>query len=661
MPVQQVERKLAAILAADVVGYSRLMGQDEADTLARLKEHRRELIDPKVGEHKGRIVKTTGDGILIEFPSVVEAVSCAVAVQRGMADRNVATPESDRIVFRVGINLGDIIIDEDDIFGDGVNVAARLESLAAPGGICVSRMVRDQVRDRLPFSFEDLGEQTVKNIARPIRAFAVNVNGAPAVPPLANSIRSTGTRHAIIVAASLFVVLCAGLGAWLIWSRSVPAPIAAQAPTGGRVPSSGVPIVATQAPRLSIVVLPLNNLSKDPEQEYFADGVSDDLTTDLTRITDSFVIAHNTALTYKGKAVDVKQIGKELGVRYALEGSVRRTGQRVEVNVQLIDTESGAHVWANRFDADRADLEKAQDDIVARLAVALRLEILEAAGRRIEREQPVNPDASDFVMRGWVWYYRPVSTQNLLEAQTAFERALELDPQSVNAKIGLATVLTEFVVNVRQHVVNDTTISPAQDIARADQLLTEVMAHGTESARAYFAIGRLRRIQGRLIESRMELTKGLALDRNNQGVVLQLGITTMMLGQPEAALPYFDKAIKINGGHANEFYFTYWMGQCYLLLGRNDESIESLREAHTAKPEMAGASLLLAAALGLQGDLEAAKAALSDALKLKPKWNTMAQLSAGIGAVFWAPSPEFVALRKKTIDVGLIRAGLREE
>jgi adenylate cyclase len=652
-PVERIERRLAAILAADVVGYSRLMGNDEVGTLERLKAHRSLLIDPKIREHHGRIVKTTGDGMLVEFGSVVDAVSCAVEMQRGMVDRNTDMPEDQRILWRIGINLGDVIIDGDDIHGDGVNVAARLEALAEPGGICVSRMVHDQVRDKLPYSFDDMGEQSVKNIARPVRADALSaatVATTPLVPtqrpPQPGPARRSVVPGPAVIAASVGVLIVIGLGGWWMWPHVGPSPASVQAPA------------AKPAPRLSIVVLPFTNLSNDPEQEFFADGVTDDLTTDLTRITDSFVISRTTAFTYRGKAIDVKQIGKDLGVRYALEGSVRRVGQQVQANVQLIDTETGAHVWADRLEADRADLAKAQDAIVGRLANALKLEIVEAAVRRIELERPVNPEASDFVMRGWALYYRPISTPILLEAQAAFERALALDPQSVDAKIGLATVLTEFVANGRAHVVDGATVSRDQDLAHSDQLLAEAMAHGTESARAYFATARLRRLQNRLIESRIELEKGIVLDRNHPGIILQLGITLLFLGQPEAALPQFEKALELNSRYGNPFFYQFWLGYCHLLMAQTDEAIDSLRKARAANPEFPPNSLFLAVALGFKGDIDEAKAALAEAHKLRPEWDSFAKLSKGNN---WNGSPQFVALREKTLDVGLRRAGLPEE
>src|SRR6202140_2234677 len=313
MSGERVERRLAAILAADVVGYSRLMGQDEAGTLNRLRTHRREFIDPKIAEHRGRIVKTTGDGILIEFPSVVEAVACAVAVQRGMADRNVSAPEDQRIVFRVGVNLGDIIIAEDnDIHGDGVNVAARLEGIAEPGEICVSRVVRDQVRDKLDIAFEDMGEQALKNIARSVRVYRVRRDASERMPT---------------------------------------------APAAETTPILALP------DKPSIAVLPFQNMSGDPEQEYFVDGMVEEIVTALSRIRWLFVIARNSTFAYKGRAVDVKEVGRELGVRYVLEGSVRKAGSRVRITGQLIDADTGTHLWADRFDGSLDDVFDLQDKI----------------------------------------------------------------------------------------------------------------------------------------------------------------------------------------------------------------------------------------------------------------------------------------------------------
>jgi len=444
------KRRLAAILAADVAGYSRLMGANEQGTFDRLKAIHRQLVDPKITEHHGRIVKTTGDGLLAEFSSVVNAVRCAVEFQRGMVDRNAAIAEDKRITFRVGINLGDIIVDGDDIFGDGVNVAARLEALAEPGGICISRTVRDHIGDRLPYAFEDIGEQSVKNIVQPVHAYALSAAAVASLPEVTvlfpTSLPGRRNRPLAVLLVSLAAAIGIGIAVWWAWPRgnTSAVPVQVSAATGVQHPPATEP---KSAPRLSIVVLPFSNLSSDPDQEYFADGITDDLTTDLSRISGSFVIARNTAFTYKDKPTDTRQIGRELGVRYVLEGSVRRTGDQVRVNAQLIDTETGAHLWADQFDTNIANLAKAQSEITGRLAWTLNIELISDAGRRIEQENAIDPDTRDLVMRGWAWWYGPQSPKTAQEALRAFERALEIDPRSNDAKLGIARVLVGSVTN----------------------------------------------------------------------------------------------------------------------------------------------------------------------------------------------------------------------
>jgi TolB-like protein len=427
------------------------------------------------------------------------------------------------------------------------------------------------------------------------------------------------------------------------------------APVSVRPPQWGgtQPVAITGTPpRLSIVVLPFTNLSNDPEQEYFADGITDDLTADLSRISGSFVIAHTTAITYRGKPADVRQIGRELGVRYVLEGSVRRVADQVHVNAQLIDAESGAHIWTDRFDTDRTNLAKAQDEIVGRLARTLHLGILEAAARRIDQENLANADAHDFATRGWAWYYRPVTTASREEAQRAFEQALEIDPQSVEAKVGLATVVSE---NVAMSVSR----SRAYDETRSEQLLLEALERDANYAQAYFAMGRLRRLQNRMVESRIELEKAIALDRNYASAIQQLGVTLLYLGQPEAALPHLEKALQLNPRHGNLFFYYHWLGHSHLLLGDADEAIDFLRKSRAANPRPWYVHMMLAAALGFRGDVDEAKATLGESLKLSPELNSMARLRASFPP--FATNPQHVALREKTADVGLRRAGMPEE
>jgi TolB-like protein/class 3 adenylate cyclase len=599
--VSKSSRRLAAILAADVAGYSRLMGADEEGTHERLKGHLQELVEPKIAEHRGRVVKNTGDGFLADFASVVDAVRCAVEIQQGMADREPEVPEDRRIRLRIGINLGDVIVEAHDIFGDGVNVAARLEALAEPGGICVSRMVRDNVRDKLDYAFEDLGEQQVKNIARPVRIYALRPE-----PTLSLTV--------------------AGAAA---------------------IPQTAV------APRLSIVVLPFANLSNDPEQEYFADGITDDLTTDLSRISGSFVIARNTAFTYKGKSVEARQIGRELGVRYILEGSVRRTGEQVRVNVQLIDAETGAHLWADRFDTDRTNLPDAQDEIIGRLARSLNLEMVRDAGRRVEREQAVDPDARDVVMRAWALWYGPGYPANAKEALRGFERALEIDPRSIDAKLGIARVSLGIVGDGLSNSVK-------HDQAQAQKLLAEVLERDPNRSLAHAVLGVLRRIEGRLAEALTELDAAVALDPNDAWAVRQLGQILVGSGDPAAAIPHLAKAIRLNPREPAVGSAYAALGACHLYLGRTEEAIYFERRARTEHPRVWWIPLVLAGALGLKGDIGEAQAEIAEALKLKPEVNSVAKWRA-IGATMGISDPRHQALMENTVYAGLRRAGFPDE
>jgi TolB-like protein/class 3 adenylate cyclase len=417
-------RKIAAILVADVVGYSRLAGADEERTLARLRSLRSDLIDPAIAAHHGRVVKRTGDGIIIEFRSVVDAVRCAIEVQSGMVERNAGVPEDRRIEFRIGVHLGDVVEEADgDLMGDGVNIAARLEAIAEPGGVCLSDDAWRQVRDRVNEPFIDLGERALKNLARPMRVYALS-----------------------------------------------PSPAAAT-----RAPSVAA-VEKREPPRLSLVVLPFANIGGDSSHEHFVDGVSESLTTDLSRIRGAFVIARNTAFTYKGKPIDVKAIGRELNVRYVLEGSVQRSGNRMRVNVQLIAAETGNHLWAERFDKPLADLFDMQDEIVARLAGALNAQLLAAEARRAE--QAPNPDSMDLYFQGMAWLNKGTTPDNVAQARNFFHRALTVDPDNVDALIGSA------VADVRKGA-NLFVTDPMAAFAAAEAKLTKAVSLVPDHARGH--------------------------------------------------------------------------------------------------------------------------------------------------------------------------------
>jgi len=596
MTIASTSRRLAAILAADVVGYSRLMGADEEGTHERFKAHLVELVDPKIREHHGRIVKTTGDGVLAEFASVVHAVRCAGEIQRSMADRDLDLAEERRLRFRIGVNLGDVIADGGDIYGDGVNIAVRLEGSAEPGSICVSGTVRDHVGDRLPYAFEDMGEQSVKNIARPVRAYAVRPKGTARLPT-------------------------------------------------GNVSSS--PSVA--APRLSIVVLPFTNLNDDREQQYFADGITEDLTTDLSRLENMFVISRNTAFTYRNKPIDTKQIGCELGVRYVLEGSVRRSGNQLRINTQLIDAASDAHLWAERFDRDTGDLFALQNEITSCLANTLGVELIAAeAARRTE-----HPDALDYILRGRAAGLRPYSSANQREQIGLFEHALAHDPESVEAQSRLALLLVERVVSLMSD-------SATVDLERAEGLVARALAAKPRSAVAHFVKGRVLQAQKRWEEAIFEYESALALDRNLVGALHELGWCKLSTGSIEEAIPLAEQAIRLSPRDPDIGWRYLLIGTVHQLQSRTDEAIIWLEKGRSAMPAAPFHHSHLASAYALRGEPERAAAELAEAQRLAGKrpFSSIARLKAT--SHVWEV-PQVQALAETTYFAGLRKAGMPEE
>jgi len=540
------------------------MGADEEGTLERLKTHRRELIDPKIAEHHGRIVKTTDDGLLAEFSSVVDAVRCAAEVQRGMLDRETEVPDEQRIRFRIGINLGDVIADGDDIFDDGVNVVARLEALAEPGGICVSGVVHDQIRDKLPYRFADRGEQSVKNITRPVRVYALRLEDRSASSQPIATPRHRVTGIAIGLAAIVALVIAAG--AWWLWPAAKPS----SGPAAAATTSITRPLVA---PRLSIVVLPFANLSNDPDQQYFADGITEDVTTDLSRLANSFVISRNTAFTYRDKRVETKQIGRELGVRYVLEGSVRRSGRKVRVNAQLIDAETDAHLWAEQFDGDIGDLFALQNEITSRIAVALNHELTNR-----EAARPTdNPDALDFILRGRAAYWKRVSRDRLTEIINLYERALALDPHSLEAQSQIANMLA-----VRAG--NGWSASPAADLQRAEKLVGQALAEAPRDWLAHYAKGSVLRRQDKVEDAIPELETALALNPNWLNSLNLLAWCKIMTGSIAEAIPLEEQAIRLSPGDPASWEYYNNMGIAHLLLSQPDEAIVWFEKARGTPP-----------------------------------------------------------------------------
>jgi TolB-like protein/cytochrome c-type biogenesis protein CcmH/NrfG len=561
-----------------------------------------------------------------------------------MTDRNAQTSENKRITFRIGINLGDVIAEPDDIYGDGVNIAARLEALAEPGGICISRVVRDQIRDKLAYPFEDGGEQNVKNIARSVRVYALRpeaiaelpVTSVPGAPPQRR--RATPVAIATVIAVAL-VIAVVSWGFWLATSSSPP-PSVAVAATATSILQPPV------APRLSIVVLPFVNLSNDPEQQYLVDGITEDLTTDLSLLANMFVISRNTAFTYRNRPVDAKQIGRELGVRYVLEGSVQLSGNQVRVNAQLINAETAAHLWAERFDRDMGALFALQNDITNRIALAFHIELIAAEAARPTE----HPDALDYILRGRAARLEPHSRNVYAEVISLYERALALDPQSVEAQTRLAEVLGN-------RALDGMSDSPAADISHAEGLVGEALA-ASPNASVHFAKGEILRVQRRFNEAIPEFEMVLAVNPNNAWALFALAHCKEWTGSLEEVIPLVEQAIRLNPRDPQIALMYFRIGVVHLLQSRTDEATLWLEKAHRANPEYAFVDAFLASAYGLKGDTTRAAAELAEARRVggESNYSSIARLKRG----YWGV-PKIRGLFEATYFAGLRKAGMPDE
>ncbi len=589
-------RKIAAILVADVAGYSRLAGADEEGTLARLRGLRSDLIDPAIAKHHGRVVKRTGDGILIDFRSVVDAVRCAIEMQNGMVERNSGLPPERRIEFRIGLHLGDVVEEADgDLMGDGVNIAARLEGIAKAGAICLSEDAYRQVKGRLDLAVTDLGPTRLKNIADTIRVYSLEVGAS---------------------------------------SVTKPTPAAA-------VEKSG-------PPRLSIVVLPFANLGGDAEQEHFVDGVTESLTTDLSRIRGSFVIGRNTAFTFKGKAVDLKQIGCELNVRYVLEGSVQRSGNRMRVNVQLIDAESGHHLWAERFDKPLADLFDMQDEIVARLAGALNAQLAVAEARRAE--QAPTPNSMDLYFQGLAWLHKGWTPDNVAQARQFFDLALTADPDNVEALVGSAGVDAFEGANA---FVTD----PSAVFAAAEAKLTKALSSVPDHARAHMFLGVVEIFTNRATEGIVKCEHALTLDRNLALAHAFIGFGKVFIGRAEETEAHIAEALRLSPRDALAHFWMSIAGDAKNHLGSSEEAAAWFRRAIEANRNYPFTHFSLAAALAQVGRLDEAHSALKAGLALDPKF-TVSRTRASWTAM--SDDPTYLAQIESYLE-GMRKAGIPEQ
>jgi TolB-like protein len=583
---ERVERKLAAILAADVVGYSRLIGADEEGTLARLKAHRKELIDPKIAEHRGRVVKVTGDGILIEFSSAVAALRCAVEVQSAMADRNASEREDRRIEFRAGLHQGDIIVEDGDILGDGVNVAARLEALAEPGGICVSQRIHEDALGKVDTVFEDLGEQQLKNIVRPVRVYRVRREGGPA----------------------------------------------------REQPTLALP------DRPSIAVLPFQNMSGDPEQEYFTDGMVEEIITGLSRMRWLFVIARNSSFAYKGKSPDIRQVGRELGVRYVLEGSVRKAKDRLRITGQLIDTATGAHLWADRFEGSLEDVFELQDHVTSNVIGAIAPKLEQAEIERAKRKPTDNLDAYDYYLRGMASLYR-WSRESISEALQLFYRAIELDPDFASA-YGAAAWCYFW------RMANGWITDYSQEVAEATRLGDKAEELGSADAIALSFGGIvLGYVGGNVGAGIAMIDRALALNPNLATAWSASGLLRIYLGDRATGIEHTARAMRLSPLDPLTFLMHHITAMGNFYSGRYDEASRLAETACRERPNFLPSIRLAAASNALAGRVDEARGFIVRALQLDPELH-VSNLKNRIGPFRLDDSTKLIE--------GLRKAGLPE-
>ncbi len=590
---QQEIRRLTTIMSADVVGFSRLMHSNESATLASLRAHRTELIDPAVKRHAGRIIKLMGDGAIIEFPSVVEAVLCAEEIQNGVLLRNADLAKNEAIRFRIGINIGDVIVDGDDIYGDGVNLSDRLQGLAEPGGICISEAVREQIRDKLDLEFTDLGQVTVKNIPRPVRAFhfATEPSGRKASHGGYNKLTKW-----IIAAAAIVIMIAVAIYGLVV-----------------RIPSSAptTTLVEPLPPELPVLaVLPFANMSGDEDQDYVSDGITADLINDFSRISGLMVIARNTMFTYKNTAVSVRDVGRELNADHVLEGSVRKIGNRVRVNVQLIEAETERELWADRFDREIADIFALQDEITSQIVSTLSVRLTGKEKVELEVAQQANPEAYDLLLRALA-NYRRYTRENNEEARALAQRAIAVDPGFARAYVVLA--LTHYM----DALFNWQPVEEAT--ALAEETAQLALSLDDELPQVHFALADVNRIRGRYDEAIAAANRAVELDPGYADGYAVLGLTLLYSGQPEQGLQATQRAIQINP--RSPFFYIQNVGLAHYLMGDYEKAASAFEEVIDRNPEFLLGHVMLAASYAQLGQAEDALWEKEEVLLLQPKFS----------------------------------------
>lgn len=636
MASSDVQRKLTAIMCADVVGYSRLMGDDHEGTLLTLTESRK-VFSSKIKEYKGRVVNAPGDSILAEFGSVVDSVSCAVEIQRELAESNQELPDNRRMDFRIGVNLGDVLVKEGDLYGDGVNIAARLESLADPGGICISGIVYDQVKARLPLHYDFIGKQRVKNIAEPVKTYRVMSKSGAAAHRVVRAKQGVSGIWTKATLAGMVLVLLA-VGGFLGWNYY-------QQRSSKAVLDSLKKEAAFPIPEIpSIAVLPFANMSDDKEQEYFADGMTDDIITDLSQVGGIFVIARNTAFTYKGRNVNVKQVARDLGIRYVLEGSVRRAGGKVRINAQLIDAATDGHLWAERYDGRMDDIFALQDKITEKIVSALAVKLTAGERKLVTRKEMTNPEAYDAFLKGWS-HYRRNTSGDFVKAIPFFTQALDQDPQFSRAHAALADVysrsmsygwtknmdlsLGEAWLKARQHL-NEAMKNP---VPLAHSVASYILRHESQYQAAIEAAGR-----------------AIALDASDPVGYRAMASALIRAGIPAQAMEFINKAMRLDPKNSDDYDYLILLGLSQFGMEQYVEAAASLEKATQSQPDSEWGYLWLAATYGQLGRKAEARTALAT-------WNAHRE-KAGSNMINTLQSVDILIFAEKR-DLDRIREGLR--
>ncbi len=626
MTSKRVERRLAAILVADMVGYSRLMEADEEGTIARQKAHRKELIDPKIAEHDGRIVKLMGDGMLVEFASVVDAVRCAVEVQRAMQEREADVPEERRIVYRVGVNLGDIVIEDDDIFGDGVNVAARLQALAKPGEVLISGTAFDQVKKKLDYGYRFQGERKVKNIAEPVRLYAVLPDAEAGT--VSGSRRSSPKAWRWASAGLALIVILGGIVWWRPWVPTVePARLAKMAFPLPKKPS--------------IAVLPFNNLSGDKTQEYLADGFSENIIQALSKVPEMFVIARNSSFTYKGKPVKVQRVAEELGVRYVLEGSIQKSGDRIRVTAQLIDAIKGHHLWSERYDRKLTDLFAVQDEITQKIVGALEIELTERDVTRARRGATGNVKAWEIARRG-IHVFRRITKEDNVRARRMAQEAIALDPKYV---VALNLLAYTHYYDARLGWSDD----PAKSLARTEELAKKIVALDPRHPDNYHLLLQIHMLKGENDKAIAVGEEGVDLYPNHSVNIALLAQALVFSGRAEEALALARRAMRLSPHYP--WYFLNFVGYAYHEMGRYGEAIDALKKSLARNPNAITTWVRIAAVYSEAGRADEARAAARRILNINPKFSVRA---------FAKALPYKDKVRLERVLAALRKAGLPE-